>query len=115
MFDVVKIFLVIVLFVAVIFIVAMLSSSAILPKEETTTEEISNRYYALTAVICDLEPANDLVYCEDFNGNLWIFKGIEDWLEGDLASLLMDNNNTIGITDDIILSAHYGGYLESWK
>ena len=115
MFDEVKVFLVTILLVVVIFICVMLFSSAMAPREEVTTEEIPNRYYALTAVICDLESVNDFVYCEDFNGNLWVFKGIEDWQEGDLASLLMDNNNTIDITDDIILSAHYGGYLKSWK
>ena len=74
----------------------------------------SKNYYALTTVVVKLDNASDIVTCQDFNGNLWEFHGVEDWQRGDIASLLMHNNNTSDIYDDIIINAYYDGWLEDF-
>jgi antirestriction protein len=71
--------------------------------------------YALTTIVISLDYENDLVQCEDFNGNLWEFEGCEDWVIGDIASLLMNDRGTEKIYDDTIIDARYSGYFEGWN
>ena len=71
--------------------------------------------YALTTKVVELDRENDIVVCEDFNGNLWEFYGCEDWQIDDVASLLMDDNGTSTIYDDEIVSARYNGTFEGWN
>lgn len=71
--------------------------------------------YALTTKVVELDHENDVVVCEDFNGNLWEFYGCEDWQIDDIASLLMDGNGTPTIYDDEIMSARYNGTFEGWN
>lgn len=71
--------------------------------------------YALTTKVVELNRENDVVVCENFNGNLWEFYGCEDWQLGDIASLLMDDNGTSTIYDDEIVSARYNGTFEGWN
>ena len=52
---------------------------------------------------------------EDFNGNLWQFDGAEDWVEGDICTLIMNSKGTEEIKDDTIISVHYSGYFEGWN
>lgn len=72
--------------------------------------ETGDGYYALTTRVEDISEAADLVLVEDSNGNLWAFKGVEDWQIGDCASLLMRNNGTENIKDDEIISARYSSW-----
>lgn len=67
--------------------------------------------YPLSTVVTDVNYDTDIVTCTDFNGNEWTFEGCEDWQEGDRASLLMFNNDTEIIYDDVILKAHYNGWV----
>ena len=71
--------------------------------------------YAMTTKVVELDRENDVVVCEDFNGNLWEFYGCEDWQIDDIASLRMDNNGTPTIYDDEIVSARYNGTFEGWN
>ncbi len=71
--------------------------------------------YALTTKVVELDRENDVVVCEDFNGNLWEFYGCEDWQIDDVASLLMDDNGTSTIYDDEIVSTRYNGTFEGWN
>ena len=70
--------------------------------------------YALTTMVVSLDYDTDTVEVEDFNGNVWVFDGCEDWQLFDVCSLMMDNNNTATIYDDVILSMRYDGWLEGW-
>lgn len=67
--------------------------------------------YPLSTVVTDVNYKKDTVTCVDFNGNEWQFEGCEDWQEGDRASLLMFNNDTVYIYDDVIIKAHYNGWV----
>ena len=47
----------------------------------------------------------------DFNGNEWGFEGIEDYNNGDYITMLMCDNGTPIIYDDVICATHYDGWL----
>ena len=69
--------------------------------------------YSLTTIVTVVDTENDVVKCQDYNGNVWEFTGCDDWQVEDIASLILYNNNTDDITDDEILSVTYGGKFES--
>lgn len=68
--------------------------------------------YAMTTVVVGIDYEEDAVTCQDFNGYLWVFYGVEDWLPGDVATLMMWNAETDIIFDDEVLDVFYSGYLE---
>ena len=76
-------------------------------------------YYPTTAVIsnvCEVEVETEKKYCltlKDFNGDAWSYISEDgDWLEGDIVSLIMCDNGTEEIEDDIIIYTRYSGYSE---
>ena len=71
--------------------------------------------YGLTTVVFNVSYSTDVVTVEDFNGNLWQFDGAEDWVEGDICTLIMNSKGTAEIKDDTIISVHYSGYFEGWN
>ena len=78
-------------------------------------ENYSNVHeYALTTVVVELDQENDEVICADFNGNEWAFTEIGDWMIGDIAAMIMDNNNTDIIYDDEIVSVKYNGRINGF-
>ena len=87
---------------------------------KTYAEDMGHSYderdlYALTTVVAEVDRECNTVYCVDFNGEEWAFWGCEDWVEGDIASMLMYTNGTPIIYDDVILGVRYGGYFEGWE
>lgn len=70
--------------------------------------------YPMTAIVRELDYTNNLVICEDFNGNEWIFEGIEDWDIDDIASMIMSDMSTLTIEDDEIIMIRYSGYTEGF-
>lgn len=85
------------------------------PSTEAGANLCNGWYYALTTEVVELDHENDVVVCEDFNGNLWEFYGCEDWQVGDIASLLMNSHGTEQIFDDEIELARYNGTFEGWN
>lgn len=65
-----------------------------------------NLYANLTTVV-EIDRNADVVVCQDFNGFVWEFYGAEDWAEGDLCNLVMYDNLTEKIYDDIIVRTIY--------
>lgn len=61
--------------------------------------------YPLTTTVTEIK--KDTVTVEDSNGNLWSFNGAEDWQVGDGCALIMHDNSTSEIVDDVIISAKY--------
>lgn len=70
--------------------------------------------YALTTQVVQVDYENDVVVCQDFNGDLWEFEGCEDWLYGDIASMVMNDKGTPVKYDDEIVSVRYGGWLDGF-
>lgn len=71
--------------------------------------------YAITTVVVEINEQDDLVACEDCNGNVWTFYGVEDWQNGDFATLTMNTCGTADIYDDEIVTARYSGNVEGLK
>ena len=76
-------------------------------------------YYPTTAVIsnvCETEVETEKKYwltLEDFNGDAWGYISEDgDWFEGDIVNLIMCDNGTEDIKDDMIIYARYSGYSE---
>lgn len=84
-------------------ILAVLSATALLK---------SGILYPTTMQVIDLDYKNDIVTVENATGFTYQFYGCEDYYVDDLVSMVMFNNGTDIITDDIIISARYSGY---WK
>jgi hypothetical protein len=77
-----------------------------------TTAKPTETLYPMTTKVVKLDHENDVVTCEDFNGFLWQFEGCEDWQEGDICSMIMNDNGTSKIFDDEIVSIKYDGYFK---
>lgn len=69
--------------------------------------------YSIATVVIAIDTENDVVECQDYNGNVWEFTGCDDWQVKDIASLILHNNNTADIIDDEILSVTYSGKIKS--
>lgn len=78
----------------------------------TETSQVPFKYYPLTTVVTQVKGTE--VTATDFNGNDWCFDTgtMEDWFVGDYCSMVMDDNGTTEIYDDIIVTVRYSGYLE---
>lgn len=66
--------------------------------------------YARVVVVDDIDEAADVVTFIDSVGFLWEIEGIEDWNIGDAAALLMNNQSTSSILDDVIIGAYYSSF-----
>ena len=65
--------------------------------------------YAQAGIVTRVDRAEDTVTVTTQNGHMWEFYGAEDWMEGDIAALLMDDMGTAEIVDDEIVSVRYCG------
>ena len=68
--------------------------------------------YSNCGIVSNVDYENDLVSVEDFGGFVWQFFGCEDWEEGDICAMTMDNNGTPNtIFDDIVVNTNYCGWV----
>lgn len=77
------------------------------------TMSASAEIYPQTFVISDIE--DDVLVLVDYNENEWIWEGAEDYTIGDIVAAIMDDNDTITIYDDAIVTLRYAGYMEGWE
>lgn len=78
-------------------------------------DEKEESIYALTTQVVQVDYENNVVVCQDFNGNLWEFSDTEDWMYGDIASLVMNDMGTPEIYDDeIVAPPRYDGYFDGF-
>ena len=68
----------------------------------------SSTLYPATMTITNI--TGDIVTMETSTGHTYEMDGAEDYMVGDLVSLIMNDNGTESITDDAIVSARYAGY-----
>lgn len=94
---------------------ALLIATAFLIGKSTPTKANTEpepfHYYAKTCMVTEINPETDIVTTEDYNGNTWEFYGTEDWLPGDICSMVMDDKGTENIYDDEIVNVRYSGYF----
>lgn len=77
---------------------------------EKADEAPKGKEYPMSAVVVELDAERDVVVIEDFNGNLWEFESIEDWMVGDICACIMNDMGTEIIYDDVIVTTKYCGY-----
>lgn len=70
-----------------------------------------DKLYPTCGVVIEVDEDNDLVTFQDFTGNRWSFHGVEDWYVNDICACIMNDNGTIEIYDDIIVSTQYCGWV----
>lgn len=95
----------------IITIITIIACTIIIACATPASAEAVEDVYAMTTVVVELDYDNDAVVCVDFNGNEWAFYGIEDWLVGDVATLVMWNAETDIIYDDEVLDVYYSGWF----
>ena len=76
------------------------------------TNDAMSHVYPLSGTIVAVIPDNDIIVIQDYNGNIWEWSGIEDWYEGDIAAMIMYDNNTESIYDDEIIDIMYSGWIQ---
>ena len=86
---------------------ASIAGAFLIGKSQPNTTHL----YPKSTMVTDTE--GDKITVVDFNGHYWTFTDTEEtWLKGDICSLIMDDNNTEEIYDDIIVKAQYSGFVK---
>jgi len=81
--------------------------------DATTTEKVRSTHpKAMIIVAVDREA--DIVTLSTCSGLLYEFYGVQDYEEGDIVALIMDDNGTEDVRDDIILAHQYCGWPEKF-
>lgn len=68
--------------------------------------------YPKSGTVIYVDKDGDVILIEDLAGHRWLYGGAEDWLEGDMVSMIMNNNGTEKIKDDEIVKIQYEGWRE---
>lgn len=89
-----------------IFITALLATTYILGTLNKGTE------YPTCGTIVSVNYDTDVAVFEDLSGNKWGFYGVEDFIEGDIVAVTMNDKGTDIIYDDEIVRVKYCGYKE---
>lgn len=67
--------------------------------------------YPMAYSVVGVDHEEDVVILLDGNDNEWVWEGAEDWMVGDVAAAIMEDNNTGCIYDDEIVTLRYCGYI----
>ena len=79
-------------------------------------EDTKASLYPRTTVITFVDTITDTVMCEDAVGEVWEFYGCDDWAEGDICTLLMENTGKVdSIYDDTIIRTVYNGTVDDYE
>ena len=75
-------------------------------KQQTTIEDGARTYGKISHVV-ELDYEDDVVIVEDELGRLWEFYCVEDWQVDDCVILVMNDQGTLAMEDDTIVSTTY--------
>lgn len=70
----------------------------------------SSNVYPMTCKVVEVNTTDDVVIAIDATGNEWEWNGVDDWQFGDCVSMIMNDNGTNEIYDDIIISIRYSAW-----
>lgn len=77
-------------------------------KANDTNKTVSyDNIYVSKGTVINTNEDLDIVSVVDCDGEVFEFYGVEDWFVDDNCLLVMNNNNTKDITDDIIIRTIY--------
>lgn len=86
-------------------VIWIIISPIIFSKYNFTSNSNINNLYPLAATVTDIN--HNIVTVTDNNDFMWQFIGAEDWYIGDIAIMIMNDQNTEIITDDTIIKVQY--------
>lgn len=66
-------------------------------------------FYPAQTEVIKVDPANDLVFVETTDGNIWAFYGADGWVSGERCAVLFHDNGTPEIWDDAVVMARHVG------
>ncbi len=75
----------------------------------------SAEIYPQTFVVDLVNHEQNYMVLVDYNGNEWIWEGVEDFDCGDIVAAIMEERGTPTIYDDEIVIIRYTGYMEGWE
>ena len=76
--------------------------------KQATTEHL----YPRVGQVTEINRSWGYVAIKDSVGELWLLYDVDDWAVGDVVSMMLNDNNTDTITDDIIVKAYYSGRVK---
>lgn len=93
----------------IIGLAGLCASAAILVSASETSKSGANTY-PKTTICLAVNHQTEVVTVTDCNGTEWQFSGCQDFEEGDLIALIMNDNGTPdNIWDDTVVTARYSG------
>ena len=93
--------------IALLVIVAIASTSCIKNDAQLSVDNL----YPHAAVVVEVDDVGDCVYASDYNSEVWMFYGAEDWMIGDIAAMIIDDCGTPEVAGDKIASVRYCGSI----
>ena len=96
-----------------VLLAVVITTALVLPHIRTTEIKAKAKQgheYALTTVVVSVDYTTDTVKTMDTTGNIWKFTGVEDWTPDDVCSMVMYDNGTADIHDDVIINAKYSSF-----
>ncbi len=93
--------------IALLVIVAIASTSCMKNNAQLSVDNL----YPYAAVEVEVDGVGDCVYASDYNGEVWMFYGAEDWMIGDIAAMMIDDCGTPEVAGDKIVSVLYCGSI----
>ena len=100
---------VIIFFFGIAFLVIVAVAMTSCGKNEAQPS-VDNIYPAVSIVV-EVDGDGDMVFTQDFNGGIWCFYGAEDWFVGDIVAMLVYDNETETVKDDIIVDQRFAGSI----
>lgn len=80
------------------------------------TEVRESSIYPKSMIIIAIDRETDIVTLSTCSGLIYEFYGVQDYDEGDIVALIMDDNGTEDdVRDDIILAHQYCGWAEKFN
>ena len=70
---------------------------------ETSADDL----YPISTKVVSLDYTADTVTVEQANGTMWTFQGCDDWELNDNCNLIMNDNGTPEVYDDLIVDYRY--------
>lgn len=73
----------------------------------------TSHLYPMSGIVTRVDHAQDIVEVTTQNGHMWEFAPAEDWAEGDICAMLMNDMGTLEVIDDMIISVRYCGTAQA--
>lgn len=93
--------------IALLVIVAIASTSCVKNNAQLAVDNL----YPHATVVFEVDDVGDCVYASDYNGEVWMFYGAEDWMIGDIVAMIIDDCGTPEVAGDKIVSVRCCGSI----